>query len=238
MDPYYYRVMNLKSLIALSTAVLFLATPLAQAETVLKITDGDTIQVNTGKKVRLLQIDTPEPMSSECYSSEATAALTKLISGKTVRLESDPVSANIDQFGRDLRYVFVGKLNINLKMVELGAAAPLFYNGEKGKYWSQLLKAAEKAKKNKVGLWGKCPNAKLDPYKSLSSGKSGVASASPKASNTSQCDPNYSPCIPISVTDLNCPDLYAQGISSIRVIGTDIHKFDRDRDGIACENKP
>ena len=210
----------------------------AHAETILKITDGDTIRVNTGNDVRLLQIDTPEPMSSECYSSEATAALTKLISGKTIRLESDPVSANIDRFGRDLRYVFVGKLNINLKMVELGAAAPLFYQGEKGKYWSQLLKAAEKAKKNKVGLWGKCPEAKLDPYNSLSSGKSGSAGAAPKPSDSSQCDPNYSPCIPISATDLDCPDLYARGISSIRVIGVDIHKFDRDRDGIACEAKP
>ena len=230
--------MKFKRLLTLTVAFLFMSTSLAQAETILKVTDGDTIQVSTGKKVRLLQIDTPEPMTSECYSSEATAALTKLISGKTVRLESDPVSANIDQFKRDLRYVFVGKMNINLKMVEIGAAAPLFYNGEKGKYWSQLLKAAEKAKKDKVGLWGKCPGTKLDPYKSLSTGKSGVASANPRPSDSSQCDPNYSPCIPISATDLNCPNLYALGISSIKVIGTDIHKFDRDRDGIACENKP
>ena len=230
--------MKVKRLLTLTVAFVFMSISLAQAETILKITDGDTIQVSTGKKVRLLQIDTPEPMSSECYSSEATAALTKLISGKTVRLESDPVSANIDQFKRDLRYVFVGKMNINLKMVEIGAAAPLFYNGEKGKYWSRLLKAAEKAKKDKVGLWGKCLGTKLDPYKSLSTGKSGVASANPKTSDSSQCDPNYSPCIPISATDLNCPNLYALGISSIKVIGTDIHKFDRDRDGIACENKP
>jgi endonuclease YncB( thermonuclease family) len=230
--------MKFNRLLALTVAFVFISAPLAQAETILKITDGDTIRVSTGKDVRLLQIDTPEPMSSECYSSEATAALTKLISGKTVRLESDSVSANIDQFKRDLRYVFVGKTNINLKLVELGAAAPYFFNGEKGKYWSQLLKAAEKAKKNKIGLWGKCPSAKLDPYKSLSSGKSGTASAAPKASSSSQCDPNYSPCIPISVADLNCPDLYARGISSIRVIGVDVHEFDRDRDGIACENKP
>ena len=230
--------MKFKRLLTLAVAFVFISTSLAQAETILKITDGDTIQVSTGKKVRLLQIDTPEPMDSECYSSEATAALTKLISGKTVRLESDPVSANIDQFKRDLRYVFVGKTNINLKMVEIGAAAPRFYNGEKGKYWSQLLKAAEKAKKNKVGLWGKCPGTKLDPYKPLSTGKSGVASANPKPSDSSQCDPNYSPCIPISVADLNCPDLYALGISSIKVVGTDPHELDRDRDGIACENKP
>ena len=213
-------------------------SPALHAETIQKITDGDTIRVSTGKDIRLLQIDTPELMGSECYAGEATAALTKLISGKSIRLESDPVSGNIDQFGRNLRYIFVGKININLKMVELGAAAPFFYKGERGKYWSQLIKAAERAKKNKIGLWGKCPDAKLDPFNSLSSGKSGSAGAAPKPTGSSQCDPNYSPCIPISATDLDCPDLYARGISSIRVIGVDIHKFDRDRDGIACEAKP
>ncbi len=210
----------------------------ANAESIQKITDGDTIRISTGEDVRLVQIDTPEPSESECYSAESTLALAKLLKGKNIRLEFDPVSANIDKYDRLLRYVFIGKVNVNLKMVEIGAAAPYFYQGERGKYSIQLMKAAEKAKKNKIGLWGKCPNAILDPYRSLSSGKSGSATTSPKASNSSQCDPNYSPCIPISVTDLKCPDLYARGISSIRVIGTDIHKFDRDRDGIACEAKP
>jgi hypothetical protein len=37
------------------------------------LTAGDTIRINTGEDVRLLQIDTPEPMSSECYASESTA---------------------------------------------------------------------------------------------------------------------------------------------------------------------
>jgi endonuclease YncB( thermonuclease family) len=79
---------------------LFGLMPSSSAETILKITDGDTIRINTGEDVRLLQIDTPEPMSSECYASESTAALAKLIFGKTIRLESDPVSANIDQYKR------------------------------------------------------------------------------------------------------------------------------------------
>jgi endonuclease YncB( thermonuclease family) len=51
---------------------LFVAIPSSHAETILKITDGDTIRINTGEDVRLLQIDTPEPMSSECYASEST----------------------------------------------------------------------------------------------------------------------------------------------------------------------
>jgi len=227
--------------ILLSIALgLFVAMPSSNAETILKITDGDTIRINTGEDVRLLQIDTPEPMSSECYASESTAALTKLIFGKTIRLESDSVSANIDQYKRLLRYVFVGKTNINLKMVEIGAAAPYFYNGEKGKYSAQLLKAAQKARAQKIGLWGKCPGSKLDPTRSLSTGTSLKPNATPSATSaaTGNCDPNYDQCVPISAYDLDCPDIYNLGMSRVRVLGQDIHKLDRDRDGIACESKP
>lgn len=222
--------------IALVAAGVYL-TP-ASAETILKITDGDTIRINTGEDVRLVQIDTPEPSSSECYASEATEALTKLIFGKTIRLEAEAVSANIDQYKRLLRYVFVGKTNINLKMVELGAAAPYFYQGEKGKYSTQLLKAAQKARAQKVGLWGKCPGAKLDPTRSLSSGGATKPTPSTSATTSGQCDPNYDPCIPLSAYDLDCPDIYNLGLSRIRVIGKDVHRLDRDRDGIACESKP
>jgi endonuclease YncB( thermonuclease family) len=219
---------------------LFGLMPSSSAETILKITDGDTIRINTGEDVRLLQIDTPEPMSSECYASESTAALAKLIFGKTIRLESDPVSANIDQYKRLLRYVFVGKTNVNLKMVEIGAAAPYFYNGEKGKYSAQLLKAAQKARAQKIGLWGKCPGSRLDPTRSLSTGTSvkPTPSQSASAAATGNCDPNYDQCVPISAYDLDCPDIYNLGMSRVRVLGRDIHKLDRDRDGIACESKP
>jgi endonuclease YncB( thermonuclease family) len=234
---YPFAMRRTAVLILITLSIVSIPAP-AQAETILKITDGDTIRINTGEDVRLLQIDTPEPMSAECYAAEATQALTKLISGKTIRLESDPVSDNIDQYKRLLRYVFVGKLNVNLRMVEIGAAAPYFYQGEKGKYSKQLLKAAEKARANKVGLWGKCPNAKLDPSRSLSSGNSTQVATNPRTGTSSQCDPNYDPCIPVSAYDLDCPDIYNLGLSSIRVIGKDVHRLDRDRDGVACENKP
>jgi hypothetical protein len=125
-------------------------------------------------------------------------------------------------------------------MVEIGAATPYFYNGEKGKYSTQLLKAAETARAKKIGLWGKCPGTRLDPTRSLSTGGSVKPSASPSATATStgNCDPNYDQCVPITGYDLNCPDIYNLGMSRLRVIGRDIHKLDRDRDGIACDSKP
>lgn len=48
---------------------------------------------------------------------------------------------------------------------------------------------------------------------------------------SSGCDPNYSPCVPRSPVDLDCSDINGP----VRVIGTDVHRFDRDGDGIGCE---
>lgn len=58
----------------------------------------------------------------------------------------------------------------------------------------------------------------------------------PDSSDTQQsCDPNYEgPCIPLVSYDLDCPDVNGP----VYVVGTDIHGFDRDRDGVGCEPWP
>lgn len=61
---------------------------------------------------------------------------------------------------------------------------------------------------------------------------SNKAPAQPSVAGASlSCDPNYDPCIPKYPPDLNCSDIG----HSVRVIGSDPHKLDRDKDGIACE---
>ena len=134
------------------------------ASNVSKVVDGDTITMSNGEKVRLIQIDTPELASKECYGIQAKSELTKLLNqAGEVSLTSDPNLDEVDKYGRLLRYVFVGKTNLNLKMVEIGAAAPYFYRGEKGIYAEQLLKAAQTAQKRKLGMWGMCPGTRLSP---------------------------------------------------------------------------
>ena len=146
--------------------------PTAQAaNTVASIYDGDTLTLNNGAKVRLLQIDTPELSSGECYGQEARQALIKLVGKSQVTLEGDTASADRDRYGRYLRYIFVGKKNLNLELVKIGAAAPYFYQGEKGKYSNKILKAAERAKSKKLGLWSKCPNTQLIPTRALDTRK-------------------------------------------------------------------
>ncbi len=201
-----------------------------------KVYDGDTITLSSGERVRLLQIDTPELSLAECYSNEARNALVSLLNtpGK-LSLIPDPNLDNADRYGRLLRYVFIGKTNINLKLVEIGAAAPYFYKGEKGKYSKQILKAAENAKSKSLGLWKACPSAKLTPNHAIKTvgGKISFVSATPSAG--SKCDPNYAGCIPIFPADVDCTDIKRLGLAPIKVVGTDVHKLDRDGDGVGCD---
>ena len=134
------------------------------ASNVSKVVDGDTITMSNGEKVRLIQIDTPELASKECYGIQAKSELSKLLNqAGEVSLTSDPNLDEVDKYGRLLRYVFVGNTNLNLKLVEIGAAAPYFYRGEKGIYAAQFLKAAQTAQKRKLGMWGMCPGTRLSP---------------------------------------------------------------------------
>ncbi len=161
--------MRRSSYVAAFAALLLIAsTPAEAALKVVKIYDGDTITMADGLKVRLLQIDAPELAEGECYADKAKATLVSLLSKKgAITLKADPVSASFDRYGRALRYIFVGKVNVNLEMVRQGAAAPYFYQGEKGKYSAAMLKAAEAAKYYKVGLWKDCPGTKLLPTKAI-----------------------------------------------------------------------
>ena len=221
----------------LTSLMLLLGVTTASASVqVGRISDGDTLTTSTGEKVRFLQIDTPEISPAECYGAEAHKALISLIGRAAITLESDSVSDDKDQFGRSLRYVKVGKINLNLKLVQIGAATPYFYQGEKGKYAKKLLKAAENAKAKKLGLWKSCPNTKLDPTKPATTGSAVTSKAATSTTSTNaKCDPNYQGCIPPYPPDLDCTDIKRMGLAPIRVIGRDLHKFDGDGDGIGCD---
>jgi micrococcal nuclease len=156
-------------ILTILTATLTLSITPSHADiTITAITDGDTIKLSDGTSVRLLQIDSPELRGNECYATEAQKALAKLInrSGK-ISLTTDPNLDEVDRYGRLLRYLFIGKRNINLEMVRIGAAAPYFYRSERGLYSEKLIKAAQSARANSRGLWSACPNATLEPNRAL-----------------------------------------------------------------------
>jgi endonuclease YncB( thermonuclease family) len=150
---------------------------------VVSIADGDTLTVGGRTRVRLVQIDTPE-------------RLTPI--GSTVTLEADPRLDQVDRYGRLLRYVRRGTLNVNIALVRAGAAAPYFYGGDRGRYSGRLLAEARQAKASRRGLWGACPGTVLDPYRAVDTGgrPSGGGSGG-RGIVGGGCDPSYtSACIP------------------------------------------
>jgi endonuclease YncB( thermonuclease family) len=143
------------------------------ATVVASVTDGDTLRLANGQRVRLVQIDSPE--SSECYGTQARAALLRLAPiGSVVALEADARLDSVDRYGRLLRYVRRGRTNLNVELVRRGAAAPYFYRGERGRYATQLLTAAVAAKSTRRGLWGASPVAMLDPERQVDTGRCGI----------------------------------------------------------------
>ena len=142
-----------------------------EAGRVARIADGDTLRLTDGRRIRLVQIDAPEP-GSECFGNEAARSLAELAPpGSEVELERDPALDDRDRFGRLLRYVGSEGENVNLALVERGAAAPYFFRGERGRHADELLEAAEAARADERGLWGSCPVALLDPRRALAAGE-------------------------------------------------------------------
>ncbi len=126
------------------------------AATVERIIDGDTLVVRSGQHVRLVQIDSPEA-GEECYAESATRELTRLARpGQRVVLERDPGLDAVDRYGRLLRYIWVGRTNVNVELVRRGAATPWFYDGDRGRYAPRLLAAVSSARRSARGMWGAC----------------------------------------------------------------------------------
>lgn len=137
---------------------------------VARVSDGDTLRLADGRRIRLVQIDAPE-RDVECFGSAATKALAQLAPvGSKVELERDPSLDDRDRNGRLLRYVRTGGRDLNLELVRLGAAAPYFYRGERGRQADALLRAAKTALAERRGLWRACPAARLAPTRQIAAG--------------------------------------------------------------------
>ncbi len=148
--------------------------------TVSSVTDGDTLRLRDGRRVRLLQIDAPELGTGECYSRAARTALLGLAPvGSRIMLQTDPQLDRVDRYGRILRYVSRGSVNVNVALVQRGAAAPYFYGGERGKYAARLDAAARGARSAGRGLWGASPSTRLDPNGPVDTGTCGPAAPAP-----------------------------------------------------------
>src|SRR5690606_12244181 len=87
---------------------------------VTKITDGDTIIVQGGKRVRLLGIDCDE-RGKKCYQAAKEFNEKVLLNQEVVLIGNEE-----DIYGRDLRYIFLNGSNFNKRLVEEGYCVARF----------------------------------------------------------------------------------------------------------------
>ena len=145
-------------------------------ETVLAITDGDTLVLESGEEVRLLGIDAPEVYyaghsecsspedSTCCYGEDATSELERLAPvGSRLRLEFDLACEGV--YERTLAYLFTvsededSEVFINEWMIEEGFAK--VYDEDIGqardiRYFERFQDAQAKAQSQQNGLWSVC----------------------------------------------------------------------------------
>lgn len=128
--------------------------PASEFAKVTRIYDGDTIEIEGGRKVRYIGIDSTEVYPiAQCYSAEALVRNKELVSGKTVRMEKDV--SETDKYGRLLRYVYVDSVFINDELVKEGFAKAKAYSPDL-KNKDKFSESEKTAKAAGLGLWGKC----------------------------------------------------------------------------------
>ena len=197
------------------------ATELANLIKVTRVIDGDTIEIEGGKRIRLIGMDTPELNKSGetgCYGREAYDYANKLLAGQMVRLEKDV--SEMDRYGRLLRFVYLGDTLINEKLVRDGYARVYTYPPDV-KYNDKFLESEKYASENNLGLWSACVS---DP--TPTSRVSNIQPSQSSGGNFS-CDCSRS-CVQIS----SC----AEALYQLKTCGCS--KRDGDGDGIACDGAP
>ncbi|MCK4491416.1 MAG: lamin tail domain-containing protein [Candidatus Altiarchaeales archaeon] len=118
--------------------------------TVSQVIDGDSMLLEGGGEVRLLGVNAPE--MGQPYYGESTERLRGLVEGKEVVLEEDVVGE--DQYGRSLRYVFLGDENVCVRLVREGYAT-VYIIPPNTRYEAELR-----------GAWGVCLGDKVNLCKS------------------------------------------------------------------------
>lgn len=124
---------------------------------VTRVVDGDTIEIETGQKVRLIGVNAPESVAPRkpvaCFGKEASEFTKSELEGKFVMLEKDV--SELDKYGRLLRYIYVDDVMFNEKLVKQGFAMASTYPPDV-KYKDKFLEAQKYARDNKLGLWNLC----------------------------------------------------------------------------------
>ena len=206
---------------------------------VVKVVDGDTLVIEIdGKNVtlRLIGLDTPETVDPrkpvQCFGKEASAKAKQILSGSSIRLETDPSQDTYDKYGRTLAFVFLkdGTL-FNKYMIAEGYGHEYTYNLPY-KYQTEFKAAEKAAREGKKGLWAPdvCMSGAEQRRPNADDGRTGTHIPS---SGTYECAKNV----------YNCSSFTSQSeaqsvFESCGGAASDVHKLDSDGDRRVCESLP
>jgi endonuclease YncB( thermonuclease family) len=120
-----------------------------------RVIDGDTIELTTGEKVRLIGVDTPETKDPrkpvQYFGKEATAFTQRLVEGKRVRLAYD--QQRQDKYGRTLAYIYLEDGTfVNAEIITQGYG--FAYTRFPFKYLEEFRQLEREAREAGRGLWG------------------------------------------------------------------------------------
>ncbi len=130
-----------------------------------RVVDGDTAILEDSRRVRYLNIDTPESAHPnkpvQCFGKEAANKNKDLVEGKEVLLKFDKEKE--DKYGRLLAFIFLPgkntsdvKQSVNAYLVETGYARAYIIKPN-NTFAEEFAKLEREARENKRGLWGNCP---------------------------------------------------------------------------------
>lgn len=138
------------------------ADPVTVTATVLKVVDGDTIDIRDDVRgrlrVRILGIDTPETKkpgyTAGCWGPEATEFAKSSMIGQRVALVPDPTQDQTDRYGRTLAYLVRADVwDYSVEAARAGAAHSYVYGGVPVSRYNAIEAAETEARNAGRGLW-------------------------------------------------------------------------------------
>lgn len=204
------------------------ADPIDTTAIVVKVVDGDTIDIrdeNRGRlRIRILGIDTPETKKPGytvgCWGPQATQFAVENLLDQPVAFITDPTQGTTDRYGRTLAYLVKGDgWNYSVEAARAGTAKAYVYDNSPVQRYAEIAAAEQEAKTADRGLWGPPCNGDTESRP--------VAAA------------NTAPSTPVpgaSVHYPNCKAARAAGAAPLYVGQPGYRSgLDGDGDGVACE---
>jgi micrococcal nuclease len=189
--------------------------PRRPSAVVTRVVDGDTLELDNGKTVRLIGIDTPEVYGgTDCGGPQASAFMERIASGRRVSVYTDPTQDRYDRYGRLLAYLEADGMDLGQAVLRSGWAQVYVYD-QPFQRLASYRRAAQAARGGDRGIWDRCSASGPQPAPEP------VPASAPPASLGA---------------DKNCSDFASSSEAQEYLRPGDPHGLDGDGDGVACDS--